>query len=169
MLFINYRTQRWRALPCPFAISAGVGLPAILPAGPGKHPGGGRQGHLRRRLPGAAPCGRPAGSPAGHPLMYRTGLPPHQGDKIRAGGAVLPFGHCPHCYANRLGKVFLRQAVGFALGAVFCASISFMVYALPCVLPAYHGAVWHTIPYFSIQEKFYFTFRNVLSACIPMV
>ena len=52
MLFINYRTQRRRALPYPFAVSAGVGLPAILPAGPGKHPGGGRQ----RRLPGTAPA-----------------------------------------------------------------------------------------------------------------
>jgi len=106
MLFINYRTQRRRALPCPFAVSAGVGLPAILPVGPDKHPGGGPQGNLRRRLPGAAPA-----------VQYG------------------------------------RQR---AAARIFCASISFMVYALPCVLPAYHGAVWHTIPYFSIREKFYF-------------
>ena len=40
-----------------------------------------------------------------------------------------------------------------------------MVYALPYVLPTYHGAVWHTIPYFSIQEKFYFRqYRIILSA-----
>ena len=58
MLFINYRTQRRRALPCPFAVSAGVGLPAILPAGPDKPPSGGRQGNLRRRLPGAMPAVR---------------------------------------------------------------------------------------------------------------
>ena len=56
MLFINYRTQRRRALPCPFAVSAGVGLPAIPSAGPDKPPSGGRQGNLRRRLPGAAPA-----------------------------------------------------------------------------------------------------------------
>ena len=56
MLFINYRTQRRRALPCPFAVSTGVGLPAILPAGPDKPPSGGRQGHFCRQLPGAAPA-----------------------------------------------------------------------------------------------------------------
>ena len=32
------------------------GWPAILPAGPGKHPGGGPQGHFCRQLPGAAPA-----------------------------------------------------------------------------------------------------------------
>ena len=31
MLFINYRTQRRRALPCPFVISAGVGPPFCPP------------------------------------------------------------------------------------------------------------------------------------------
>ena len=54
MLFINYRTQRRGALPCPFAVSAGVGLPAIPSAGPDKPPSGGRQGRFCRQLPGAA-------------------------------------------------------------------------------------------------------------------
>ena len=54
MLFINYRMQRRRALPCPFAVNAGVGPPAIPSAGPGKPPSGGRQGHFCRQLPGAA-------------------------------------------------------------------------------------------------------------------
>ncbi len=56
MLFINYRTQRRRALPCTFAVSAGVGPPASPSAGPGKPPSGGRQGHFCRQLPGAAPA-----------------------------------------------------------------------------------------------------------------
>ena len=56
MLFINYRTQRRGALPCPFAVSAGVGLPAIPSAGPDKPPSGGRQGHFCRQLPGAVPA-----------------------------------------------------------------------------------------------------------------
>ena len=56
MLFINYRTQRRRALPCPFAVSAGVGPPTIPSAGPDKPPSGGRQGHFCRQLPGAVPA-----------------------------------------------------------------------------------------------------------------
>ena len=55
MLFINYRTQRRGALPLPLCRQR-RGWPAILPAGPGKHPGGGPQGNLRRRLPGATPA-----------------------------------------------------------------------------------------------------------------
>ncbi|HAR11719.1 MAG TPA: hypothetical protein DCR84_07695 [Ruminococcaceae bacterium] len=85
--------------------------------------------------------------------------PPGLINRQAAGGKGIFAGSCPA----------LRLLFSTGGCAVFCASISFMVYALPCVLPAHHGAVWHTIPYFSIQEKFYFTFRKVLSACIPMV
>ena len=112
MLFINYRTQRRRALPCPFAVSAGVGPPTIPSAGPDKPPSGGRQGHFCRQLPGAVPA-----------VQYG------------------------------------RQR---AAARYFVQAISFMVYALPQVLPAYHTARCGTPCRISpFRKKSYFTFRKV--------